>query len=86
MTSIDSDKCLRARPPGNYRIRVAGRLGADWSDRLGGLQISAESEGERSVTILAGPLIDQAALLGVVNTLYDLQLPILSMECLDDDE
>ena len=83
MTSIYSDKNLRWQSPGNYRIRVEGRLGAEWSDRLGGLQISTESEGARSITTLSGPLIDQAALLGVVNVLYDLQLAILSVERLD---
>jgi hypothetical protein len=84
MTAIYSDKSLRGQPPGNYRIRVEGRLGTEWSDRLGGLQISTESEGTRSITMLSGPLIDQASLLGVVNVLYDLQLTILSVERLDD--
>jgi hypothetical protein len=36
-----------------------------------------------SVTILVGHLTDQAALSGVLNTLYDLRLPLLSVECLD---
>jgi hypothetical protein len=34
------------------------------------------------VTTLCGPLRDQAALLGVLNTLYDLHLPLLSVECM----
>ena len=83
MTSVYPDERLRGQSPGNYRIRVEGRLGAEWSDRMGGLQISTESEGARSITTLSGWLIDQASLLGVVNILYDLQLTILSVERLD---
>jgi hypothetical protein len=83
MTSSYSNTNLRRPPPGNYRIRVEGWLGADWSDRLGGLQISTANEGARSITTLSGLLIDQASLLGVVNVLYDLQLTILSVERLD---
>jgi hypothetical protein len=36
------------------------------------------------VTLLVGPLIDQAALSGVLNTLYELHLPLLSVENLDE--
>lgn len=77
---------LQKLPPDNYRIRVEGRLGVDWSDRLGRLQISTEDVDDRSVTTLSGPLIDQASLLGVVNTLHDLQLTLLSVERLDGDQ
>ena len=80
MTSVYPDKNLREQSPGNYRIRVEGRLGAEWSDRLGGLQISTACEGAQLITTLSGPLIDQASLLGVVNTLHDLQLTILSVK------
>ena len=40
---------------------------------------------EVPVTILSGRLLDQAGLLGVLNTLYDLRLPLLSVECEDCD-
>ncbi len=83
MTTLWSSTNLRKQPPDNYRIRVEGRLGVDWSDRLGRLQISTEEIDDRSITTLTGPLIDQASLLGVVNTLHDLRLTILSVERLD---
>lgn len=53
------------------------------SHRLGGVKIFTVTEGGRSITTLSGPLIDQAALLGVINTLYDLHLTLLSVERLE---
>lgn len=67
----------------NYRIQVQGALDPDWSNRLGGLKITVtRREGSIPLTTLAGDLFDQAALLGVINTLYDLRLPLLSVQCL----
>jgi hypothetical protein len=67
-----------------YRIRVQGTLDSSWSDQLGGMAIrSSTQEGEAPMTTLSGVLIDQAVLVGVLNTLYDLHLPLLTVECLD---
>ena len=67
-----------------YCIRVVGYLDKNWSDRLGGLKINPISqEGKNPVTTLSGQLIDQAALFGVLNALYDLRLPLLSVDCLE---
>ena len=80
-----------ARPtmqgPANYRFRVRGRLDADWSERLDGMNItySGTNDGE-FVTVPVGRLADQAALSGVLNTLYELHLPVLSVDCLDGTE
>jgi hypothetical protein len=64
-----------------YRIRVQGELDKSWSDRLGGMRITVEHyEYQKPVTFLVGWLRDQAALAGVLNTLHDLHLPVLSME------
>jgi hypothetical protein len=50
------------------------------------MTITTAREGDQEVvTTLAGRLIDQAELSGVLNTLYELHLPILSVECLRDD-
>ena len=67
-----------------YRIRVGRRVGAEWSDRLGGLTVLVdEAPGRPVVTELVGPLLDQAALLGVLDLLYSLGAPLLSVERLD---
>jgi hypothetical protein len=69
--------------PATYLIRVQGRIDPDWSDRLSGMTIGLIREEARPpVTTLQGELIDQAALAGVLNTLYELHLPILSVLCL----
>jgi hypothetical protein len=69
--------------PAVYRIRVRGTIRARWSDRLEGMAITvAEPEGGAAVTTLEGELLDQASLAGVLNTLYELHLPVLSVKCL----
>ena len=67
--------------PATYQIRVKGYLDDRWSDRLGGMAIKAIGEAEGAVqTMLVGWLPDQAALCGVLITLYDLHLPLVSVE------
>lgn len=66
-----------------YRIRVSGRIAPNRSDWFQGLAIHRLSQGkEPAVTLLEGELPDQAALAGVLTTLYELHLPVLSVECL----
>jgi len=58
--------------PAKYRIRVKGHLDPTCSERLGGMTITTSGEAdEATMTTLVGRLLDQAALLGVLNTLYD---------------
>ncbi len=78
-------KGLKLETPANYKIRVQGRLDEKYSDELGGMTITSTSDEENlPVTTLVGHLVDQAALSGVLNTLYDLHLPLLSVENLDE--
>ena len=60
--------------PAVYRIEVRGEIPDSWYDRLGGMQISAKTS---ESSTLEGWLPDQAALSGVLNTLYMLHLPVL---------
>jgi hypothetical protein len=71
---------LNLMAPGTYTIRVQGPLDATWSEQLGGMRITINGTGRRAVTVLVGRLADQAALLGVLNTLYELGLPLLSVD------
>ena len=67
--------------PAAYVIRVQGYLDKQWSDCMGGATIQVQSQPpDAPVTVLAGEFKDQAALAGVLNTLYDLGLPLLSVE------
>jgi len=67
--------------PARYRISIQGQLSESWSDFLGGLEIRCASiPSYQTVTILTGQLLDQAALFGVLNSLYGLGLPLISVE------
>jgi hypothetical protein len=73
--------------PADYRIVVQGVLDKGFSERLFGLRITvSEQVGEGPVTTLRGWLRDQAELSGLLNTLYELHLPILSVEVVGRDK
>jgi len=75
---------LKIDQPATYCIQVLGYLDENWSSRLGGLEIVAtDHEGKKMVTTLSGTIIDQAALFGILKALYDMRLPLLSVECLE---
>jgi len=59
-----------------YRIRVRGHLADRWSDELGGLAVQRRDDG---TTALVGPIVDQAALHGVIARIRDLGLPLLAV-------
>jgi hypothetical protein len=80
-----ADINLSVEMPAAYRIRVLGCLKASWFDRLEGMLIGVTPPTQSpSVTTLSGTLADQAALVGVLNSLHGLRLVILSVECLDE--
>ena len=67
-----------------YRIGVQGFLDESWSDRMNGVDIRVQNlPDEAPVTLLIGRFIDQTALAGVLNTLYDLGYPLLAVELLE---
>jgi len=67
--------------PATYRIDVQGRIPARWCDRLEGMAITeCSADAEYPVTTLLGELSDQAALEGVLDTLFAMHLPVLSVE------
>jgi len=81
MTNEDKGKHLKLWTPATYAITVEGRLDETWSERLGGMNITTRTRGDESVvTTLVGRMRDQAQLTGVLNTLYEMHLPILSVE------
>jgi hypothetical protein len=76
-----SGKQLLFDQPCRYRIRVQGQLSASWSSRLSSMVITIrQPTSQPPVTTLTGEVRDQAALLGVLNALYDLGCPLLKVE------
>ena len=59
-----------------YQIRIKGHLGSQWADWFEGLTITLEEDGE---TLLTGPVVDQAALHGLLKKVRDLGMPLLSV-------
>jgi len=66
--------------PTIYQIKVKGHLEARWSDWFDGLTITHQENGE---TILSGPIVDQAALHGLLIKVRDLGLVLLSVNRVD---
>ena len=62
--------------PGRYELRLKGHLDERWAERFAGLTLSHKSDG---TTVLAGAVVDQAALYGVLRHVRDLGLPLLSV-------
>ena len=59
-----------------YQIRIEGHLDGQWADWFSGLSITLEENGD---TLLTGPVIDQAALFGLLKKVRDLGLPLVSL-------
>jgi len=67
----------------NVRIQVRGSIGPQWSEYFQDLTISTNDDRARAVTTLSGEVQDQAALLGIINSLYQLGYPLISVESLE---
>jgi hypothetical protein len=62
--------------PAVYQIRIKGHLGPQWTDWFGGLSITLEDNDD---TLLSGPVVDQAALHGLLRKVRDLGMPLISV-------
>jgi hypothetical protein len=65
--------------PWRYQIRAGGGLGERWRDWFEDMEVRTSTQGGTEVTTLTGPVADQAALLGLLQKLYTLGMPLLSV-------
>jgi hypothetical protein len=75
MSNLHDQKTNPSQPM-IYEIRIKGHLGHQWTDWFGGLTITLEEDGD---TLLTGPVVDQAALHGLLKKVRDLGLPLVSV-------
>ena len=76
--TIDSD--TNGDQPTVYEIRLKGQLDHQWTDWFGDLAITLQRNGD---TLLSGPVVDQAALYGLLRKVRDLGMPLLSLTLRD---
>jgi len=66
--------------PMTYQIRIEGHLDAQWADWFSSLSVTLQENGD---TLLTGPVVDQAALFGILKKIRDLGLPLVSIARID---
>lgn len=74
---------IDSSPPTIYQIRVKSHLRSDWTDWFEGLTITLEDTGN---TLLTGPVVDQAALYGLLKKIRDLGMLLISLNPLESGE
>jgi hypothetical protein len=73
----------RRHAAGRYEIRLKGHLASRWAAWFDGLTLTCESDG---TTLIAGPVVDQAALHGLLTKVRDTGLPLVSVEHVEADQ
>jgi hypothetical protein len=74
------DQKTNPSQPVVYQIRIKGHLGHQWTDWFEGLTITLEEDGDM---LLTGPLVDQAALHGLLKKVRDLGMPLVSVSSVE---
>lgn len=69
--------------PTIYQIRIRGHLSDQWTYWFEGLTITLEEDGD---TLLTGPVVDQAALFGLLKKVRDLGMPLVSINCVEQSK
>ena len=81
--SNEPNPAIEPGQPVVYQIRIKGHLDQQWTEWFDGLIITLEDNGD---TLLTGPVIDQAALHGLLRKVRDLGMPLLSVDNLKPDQ
>ena len=81
--SNQGNKKIEPDQPLIYQIKLEGCLGDQWTAWLDGLSITLDEHGD---TLLTGPVVDQAALYGLLRKVRDLGLPLLALYRLQPDQ
>lgn len=78
---------LKFTSPAAYQILVKGYLDESWGERLSDMKIvNLNTDVGQPITKLSGVVSDQAELLGVLNSIYEMHMPLISLELIEDFE
>jgi hypothetical protein len=69
--------------PGQYQLRIRGHLDTSWSDWFEGMALTQENDG---TTSLCGPVVDQAALYGLLARVRDIGATLIAVNLLEDQD
>jgi hypothetical protein len=85
-TGAKSRPRLNMYQPAVFCVRLQGEVGESWTDYFDVqcLSVEVDAEGHRVTVLTTGP-VDQAGLIGIINHVNMLGLPLLSVECLSAD-
>lgn len=78
--SNKSNSKINPGQPDVYQIRIKGHLDSQWTNWFEGLTITLEDNGD---TLLTGPVIDQAALYGLLKKVRDLSMPLVAVNSVE---
>ena len=77
-------RCREDRPT-VYQIKISGKIDPGWADWLSGMEVSYETNGDgEKRSVLTGLVPDQAALRGILDRLWNLNIAVISLTPLDD--
>ncbi len=76
VAAMSNTTARSADQPAWYEIRLLGQLAPGWAARFDGMSLTALADGS---TLIEGAVVDQAALHGLLHTLRDIGLPLLSV-------
>jgi hypothetical protein len=80
---MPAKKKLTLDSPARYEIRIQGTLDESWKEYLNAVSMEVQNQpNEPPVTIAICEFIDQAALTGALSYIYNMGLPLLSVECI----
>jgi hypothetical protein len=72
---------MESEKPIVYQITVSGELDPGWSDWLGALSVQSQTTpAGQCLTLLTGPIPDQAALRGILTQIWDLNLEVIALK------
>ena len=68
---------------GQYQLRIGGHLNSSWTDWFEGMALTQENDG---TTSLCGPVVDQAALHGLIAKVRDIGATLIAVNLLEDQD